>query len=104
MESFLGLNRSNEFELKSKKLLVLNIDEQRYCFPIDEYDSVKGINLNEFEDIPNTLNKMDDNIIESVFKNTYKIKENNESKIRDRIVSLISNEKLINSLNRYLVW
>lgn len=104
LESFLGLNRESDNSLNSKKLLVLCIDKQRYCFPIDEYDSVTGIKVDDFEEIPNTLNKMEDNIIESVFRNTYKYKENNETKTRERVVSLISNEKLIFSLNRYLLW
>lgn len=104
MESFLGLTRGNDSEMNSKKLLVLNLDDQRYCFPIDEYDSVTGIIIDNLEEIPHTLSKMEDNIIEKVFKNTFKLKENNKTKLNERVVSLISPNKLKSSLDRYLVW
>ncbi len=104
MESFLGLDRSSDQDFNAKNLLVLNFDDQRYCFPIDEYDSVAGIRIDDLEEIPHTLSKMEDNIIKSVFRNTYKYKENNETKLVDRVVSLISKDKLKSLLDRYLTW
>ncbi len=104
MESLVGLDRKFDMELNSKQLLVLNIDNQKYCFPIDEFDSVKNIKLSDLEEIPQTISKIENNIIDNVFKTTHKSKINNESHTIEIVASIINNQKLISSLNRNLVW
>lgn len=104
MESLLGLQRVANNDLANKKLLVLNIEEQKYCFPIDEFGAVISVKLDSLEDIPNTLEKIENNLIINVFKNEYRSKLNNMIEVKQRTISLICHRKLLNLLNRCLIW
>ncbi len=93
LSSFLGIN---EVTLKEneiyRNLLVLNTKEQRYCFPVDEFDSVTSINVNILEDIPATVSKKEHTLTEKMFK------------LKKRTYSLLNADKLIDEINRNLTW
>jgi chemotaxis-related protein WspD len=74
-----------------KRMLVIDMEGERYVFPIDEVLGISRISLGALSDPPVTMSKAPTGIVEAIFN------------VDERRVGLLGEEKLIRSLKRSLL-
>jgi chemotaxis-related protein WspD len=74
-----------------KRMLVIDMEGERYAFPVDEVLGISRVSLGALSDPPVTMLKAPTSIVEAIFN------------VDERKVGLLGEEKLIRSLKRSLL-
>jgi chemotaxis-related protein WspD len=74
----------------SRRMLVIDVDGDRYVFPVDEVFGITRISLGALSEPPVTMSKAPTSIVEGIFS------------VDERKVGFLSEQKLVESLRRSL--
>ena len=74
----------------NRRMLVIDVDAERYAFPVDEVLGISRISLGALSEPPVTISKAPTSVVEGIFS------------VDERKVGLLSEERLIESLKRSL--
>jgi chemotaxis-related protein WspD len=74
------------------RYLLINLDDSRYCFPVDEFLPVKSISIKELKEVPFNTKKYTNSVTTHIFS------------INNTKVSFINADKLKSEFERILVW
>jgi len=74
------------------RYLLINLDDSRYCFPVDEFLPVKSISIKELKEVPFNTKKYTNSVTTHIFS------------INNTKVSFINADKLKCEIEKVLVW